>query len=74
LGFGPLLRWAGAIFGVRVRTKMHFGPLFVGFGPLLKMKPGQRKPSVYAGLRAFGPLSHIFFYLNTIKKLINIYK
>nr|DAL42059.1 MAG TPA_asm: hypothetical protein [Caudoviricetes sp.] len=39
----------------------HFGQIcgqMPGFCPLLKPHFGQKKPSIYAGLRAFCPLSH----------------
>jgi hypothetical protein len=51
---------------------LDFDPLFLGFDPLLKTKVGHEKPSIYAGFRHFGPLSHFFFYLIAIKSLINI--
>lgn len=80
LSFGPLLSvrkrvwptfiWACLIF---VRTKKGFGPLFLGFGPLLFSKPGQLKPSNCNGSSRFGPLSHFFLLLIVIKKIINIY-
>ena len=42
------------------------------FCPLLKTKVSSKKPSIYAGLRAFWPLSH-FFSLLVLKKC-KIYK
>jgi len=42
--------------------------------PLLKTKPGSEKPSVYAGLRGFCPLSHLFLLFNCDKKIKKIYK
>jgi hypothetical protein len=41
--------------------------------PTFKNGFGHEKPSVYAGLRVQSPLTHFYFYLNTIKRLINIY-
>lgn len=52
-----------------IRTILLFWPTF---GPLLKIKLGHEKPSIYAGLRTFGPLSHSLSYLIVIKSLINI--
>jgi hypothetical protein len=72
-GFGPFLFGFCNICVRFVETKNGFGPLFLGFGPLLKSKPGQLKPSNCNGLRHFGPLSHFFLLLIVIKKLINIY-
>nr|DAK52980.1 MAG TPA: Radical SAM superfamily [Caudoviricetes sp.] len=39
---------------------MAICPLFCPLCPLLKTKVGSEKPSIYAGLRGFCPLSHFF--------------
>jgi len=44
--------------------KVSICPLFLGICPLLKTKVGSEKPSIYAGLRVFCPLSHFFLLLN----------
>lgn len=49
-------------------------PTFMVFCPLSKWKTGVKKPSIYAGLRTFCPLSHLFFLFNMNKKIIKIYK
>lgn len=49
-------------------------PTFVVFCPLSKWKTGLKKPSIYAGLRTFCPLSHFFLLFNMNKKIIKIYK
>lgn len=44
-------------------------PTFCGFLPTFENGFGHEKPSVYAGLRAFCPLSHFYSLLNVIKRL-----
>ena len=57
---------------VRKFGNCGFWPTFSGFWPTFKMKLGNEKASVYAGLRGFGPLTHFYFYLIVIKSLIYI--
>ena len=52
----------------------QFLPTFVVFCPLPKRETGLKKPSIYAGLRVFCPLSHFFLLINMNKKIIKIYK
>jgi hypothetical protein len=76
LGFGHLPTFVGLdeIFGHFCERKNRvFGQIcghLPGFCPLLKSKVATQKPSVYAGLRAFCPLSHFFLLISCDKKFI----
>ena len=63
--FWPLFGWFLHVFG---QISGHL-PTFC---PLLKMDLATRKPSIYAGLRAFWPLSHFFSLFKRDKKNIKI--
>lgn len=54
-----------------LRFWSNFWP-FAHFLPTFKNGFGHEKPSIYAGLRAFCPLSHFFFLFNCDKKIKNI--
>jgi len=72
-----LPKWkAGFAHFLRATSQMEsqFLPTFVVFCPLPKRETGLKKPSIYAGLRVFCPLSHFFLLINMNKKIIKIYK
>lgn len=56
----------------KIGILINFLAILPGFCPLLKPHFGHEKPSIYAGLRAFCPLSHFFLKTIMIKKLIYI--